>query len=271
MKPLLVSDMCIEDYHLNPAISKSSLDQINRSVAHLIASRASGFDTKSLRLGRALHQLVLEGEDVFRASFAWPDNAGDDDWRSKAGRAFVTLNESQGKTVLHRDEARRLTAMLKSIRAHEVAYSWLKARGMREHSFFWTDAESGVPCRCRPDLLIKTPDGYVIVDLKTTTDARPDQFARSAAKYRYHVQAAFYKDGVETVIPDAEVRAFIFVAVESEAPHGVCVYTIHPDDVAHGRSDYQSDLNKWVRYNETKNPWEGYPAEIAGLPLPQWL
>ena len=270
MKPLLAHDLPIEDYPLNPASSKSSLDQINRSVAHLIASRASGFDTKALKMGRALHQLVLEGEDVFRESFAWPDNAGDDDWRSKAGRAFVTLNESQGKTVLHRDEARRLTAMLKSIRAHEVAYSWLKARGMREHSFFWTNEATGVPCRCRPDLLIETPGGYVIGDLKTTTDARPDAFARSAAKYRYHVQSAFYTDGVETVL-DKHVIAFLFFAVESEPPYGVGVYRIHPDDIARGRADYHADLNKWVRYNETKNAWEGYPDEIATLPLPQWL
>lgn len=269
MKPLLIPDLDIASYHWNPAISKSSLDQINKSVAHLIASRAAPVDTKALKLGRALHQLVLEGEDVFRASFAIPDNPKDDDWRSKAGRAFVSLKESEGLICLHREEGERLAQMLKALKGHETAYKWLKARGMREHSFFWQDTETGVPCRCRPDLLVKTPHGWVIVDLKTTADARPYEFARSAAKYRYHVQSAFYWDGVEAVLGEP-VIGFIFVAVETSAPFGVGVYTVHREDTERGRDIYHADLEKWVRYNDTKNPWEGYPSGIAGLPMPQW-
>lgn len=269
MKPLVVPDLDIESYHLNPAISKSSLDQINKSVAHLIAARTLQIDSKALRLGRALHELVLEGEHVFRSHFAIPDNPKDDDWRSKAGRAFVSLKESEGLICLHREEGARLAAMLKALKGHETAYKWLKARGMREHSFFWTDKETGVPCRCRPDLLVKTPNGWVIVDLKTTADARPHEFARSVAKYRYHVQDAFYTDGVETVLED-RVVGFLFVAVETAPPFGVGVYNVFRDDVERGRDAYRADLEKWVRYNESKNPWEGYPDQIAGLPLPQW-
>lgn len=269
MKPLLVTDLPIEDYHLNPAISKSSLDQINRSVAHLIASRANGFDTRSLRMGRALHQLVLEGEHVFRESFAYPDNAADDDWRSKAGRAFVAFHESEGRICIHREEAARLSKMLRRIKSHPVAAKWLKAPGMRECSFFWTDPTTGVGCRCRPDLIVRTRDGYVIIDLKTTQDARPYAFGKSSATYRYHVQSPFYIDGVETVL-DAPVVAFLFIAVETAEPHGVGVYEIHPEDIKLGRQAYIEDLQKWVRYTETKQPWEGYPDDIAHLPLPKW-
>jgi len=269
MKPLLLPDMPIEDYHLNPALSKSSLDHINTSVAHLIAARASQFDTGSLKLGRALHQLVLEGAYSFRKNFAVADNAKDDDWRSAAGRAFVDLTKSSGKTPLHRSEGQRLMRMLQAIKQHPTAYQWLKAEGMHEHSFFWTDEITGVPCRCRPDLLIKTPEGWVIVDLKTTQDARPWAFGKSSGVYRYHVQAAFYIDGVRAVL-GTPVVAFLFVAVESEAPHGVAVYEIHAQDIERGRQAYLQDLEKWVRYTETKNQWEGYPQDIANLPLPTW-
>lgn len=269
MKPLIIPDLPIEEYHQNPALSKSSLDHISKSVAHLIAARVKGYDSKALRLGRALHQLVLEGEPVFHKHFAYPDNAKDDDWRTAAGKSFVSLNEADGKICLHRAEAGRLARMVQAIKAHPTAYQWLKAEGMRECSFFWTDETTGVPCRCRPDLLIETDTGWVIVDLKTTQDARPWMFGKSAGQYRYHVQSAFYSDGVSTVL-GKPVVAFLFVAVESDEPHGVATYEIHPQDIERGRRAYIADLQKWVRYTETKHRWEGYPEEIAHLPLPSW-
>ncbi|NBO40554.1 MAG: hypothetical protein EBU92_03265, partial [Betaproteobacteria bacterium] len=45
-----------------------------------------------------------------------------------------------------------------------------------ENSMFWTDQETGIECRARPDII--RPDG-LIVDLKTTQDAGASAFAKS--------------------------------------------------------------------------------------------
>ncbi len=87
----------------------------------------------------------------------------------------------------------------------------LSAAGKAEQSYFWTDKETGLGCKCRPDYMFD--DGSTIVDLKTTTDASLKGFSRSVCNFRYHVQAGFYLHGIEQstgVRPDR----FIFVAIE---------------------------------------------------------
>jgi hypothetical protein len=91
--------------------------------------------------------------------------------------------------------------------------------GKAEQSYFWTDVETREECKCRPDW--HSADGKIIVDVKTTEDASPGKFLRSSVLgWRYHVQAAFYMQG----LPTAEV--FLFVVVEKKPPFAVAVYSL---------------------------------------------
>ena len=79
--------------------------------------------------------------------------------------------------------------------------------------------------------------GSLIVDLKTTMDASPDAFARTAANFNYPLQAAYYVDGLQAAgiaSPDA-VTSFVFLVVEKTPPYGVAVYTL-PEDAIEPRS-----------------------------------
>src|SRR5690606_3181532 len=79
------------------------------------------------------------------------------------------------------------------VRAHPTA-SVLLASGYAEQTFQFIEPISGASCKFRPDWL--NMQNGVIVDIKTTEDASPRGFARSVEKYRYHVQDAFYSDGL---------------------------------------------------------------------------
>ena len=150
------------------------------------------------------------------------------------------------------------------MRAHPIAKALL-GTGRAEVSGYWTDADFGVLCRLRADWLDEAHQ--VVVDLKTTRDAGMDAFARSAVEYRYHVQAAYYWDGLVACgwVP----QAFVFVCVETAPPYGVALYSVKPEDLDLGRAVYRRDLATYAECLRS-GEWPGYPEEIRELELPGW-
>ena len=110
------------------------------------------------------------------------------------------------------------------MRRHPTA-SKLFTGGVAEQSCYWSqtvyyaDARAEVLCKCRPDYVKAISGGYVIVDLKTTLDARERPFqGRAYWDLGYHLSAAHYVTGL-TEIRGTPPQAFIFVAVEKEPPY----------------------------------------------------
>ena len=68
---------------------------------------------------------------------------------------------------------------------------WLKD-GKKELSIYWSD-ESGQRWRARPDCFTRE----VVLELKSTSDVRPDAFARTRERLGYDLQAAHYLEAVE--------------------------------------------------------------------------
>ena len=87
----------------------------------------------------------------------------------------------------------------------ETAKHLLPEGGDREISYFFT--VNGIPCKCRPDLII----GDTIYDLKSTSEPI-EKFRWTIKKYRYDIQAAWYKLGTGA-------EHFKFVAIEKRPPY----------------------------------------------------
>jgi len=260
-------DISNADYHAGPGISKSGLDLVHRSALHYWAryidpEREPQEPTKALRMGSAIHGLVLE-----------PDRFGEDfavapvcDRRTKIGKAAYAdfLLDAEGKTVLSADEHELAKRIAESVHAHPTA-AYLLSEGAPELSAYWRDEKTGELCRCRPDW--SRPDG-ILVDLKTTEDAGYHGFRRSAWKWRYHVQAAFYLDGW-TAAGNRQAEVFAFVAVEKSPPFAVAVYYASEDMVRLGREEYRADLDHFSACHKA-DQWPGYPTNLQQLDPPGW-
>ena len=259
------------DYHAHPAISKSHLDLIARSPLHYWAryidpKRTIPEPTPAMRLGSALHTHVLELHKWDREYAVAPHGI---DRRTKAGKeAFAAFeSDAAGKTVLSRDEADHVMHMGRSILSHPAAAMLLNLPGEAETTHMWTDAATGLECKCRPDWL--TSDGAIVVDLKTTKSAKVQEFKRSVADYRYHVQAAWYLHGLEQAT-GKRPEQFIFVCVESTWPHATAVYAADAEMVDRG---YQQAMHDLARLAECRaaDHWPSYSDQIEMISLPAWM
>lgn len=251
------------DYHSHPAVSKSGLDRLDKSPAHFRAYLdGEDKDTEAKRFGRLCHLAILEPERFPVETAVAPDV----NRRTKAGREewdeFCRLNA--GLEIVTAEDLETLRHIQESVLSHPTAGALLSYQGHAEVSAFWTDHETGVACRCRPD---KVFGGGVIVDLKSARDASPKGFARAVAEHRYHVQEAFYLDGFTEAGGSADT--FLFIAFEKEAPFAVCVHQLQPDDLALGRMLYRQNLETLARCRRD-NHWPAYADDIVQITLPAW-
>jgi hypothetical protein len=258
------------DYHAHSAVSKSHLDQVARSPLHYWAryldpNRMVPEPTPAMAIGSAVHTHVLELDQWDARYVSAPDGI---DRRTKAGKAeweaFTTA--ATGRTVLPKADADLVMRMAHSVFTHPAAAMLLALPGKAETTHMWTDAATGLECKCRPDWL--TDDGRLLVDLKTTEDAGRG-FAKSIAQWRYHVQASWYLDGIEQAT-GTRPEQFLFLCVEKKAPYAVAVYAADAEMIAAGAQTAARDLDVLATC-KAAGAWPGYSDQIEPISLPPWM
>ena len=246
------------EYHAHEAVSKSDLDLIHKSPAHYKAARHE--DTPALRFGTAFHCAVLEN-DRFNATYTVIEG----DRRTKAVKDSIKDAEAAGKIILTADDFNALMGMAQAVFKNPICAALLRD-SLKEHSVF--SELDDVRVKCRPDGW-STEKG-VLFDLKSTEDASPEGFARTVAKYRYHVQDAFYRHVVAGATNcDADDLSFIFIAVEKKPPFAVALYQLDELATLQGWVDAREDLRRYKTAKDT-GKWGGYSPRIETLSLPRW-
>jgi PDDEXK-like domain of unknown function (DUF3799) len=217
-----------------------------------------------LEFGSAAHREVL--------GTGWPFDVWDGDaWRSNAAKDFAAASRLAGRIPILAPQREQITEMAAAIRAHPTASVLLGAdEVMNEMSLFWLDEQFGIWRRARMDA-VRLGGRVVIVDYKTTVCADPEEFARSAGRYGYHWQDAWYKEAVTCVLGDAD-PLFLFVAQEKEAPYLTGIYELDGDSVAYGRGRVESACREYARC-VAAGEWPGYqlPDEtVTKISIPRW-
>ena len=247
-----------EKYHAAPGISKSDLDQLHRSAAHYMTSHDLPHEeTPDMRIGTALHCAVLEPERFMKTY-----TTVEGDRRTKAVRDQIKAYEERGCVFLTETEMAMVMAMRDSVMDSPNAVTLFQGAHSELSVFAWHD---DILVKCRPDIWNESHG--LLIDLKTTTDASPEGFAKSCRRWRYHVQDAWYRHVVAKATDvDADDLSFVFCAVEKTPPFAVAWYTLDPADADRGWCDALADLSVYRTARENDD-WSGYSAKIETLSL----
>jgi exodeoxyribonuclease VIII len=263
----------MENMHLerNDAANWSSIKYLGISAKHYLhALSTPRTDTDALKLGRLVHCLVLEPEQVNgrytveprfnkamknetaiargysggkEAAAEWLANVGD---REPVGSEMYATAYAMAQAVL-----------ADPVAAPIVSSGWSEAR------IEWTDAETGILCRGRPDHL----GSGILADLKTTRNL--SRFENDVARFGYFAQLAWYLDGLHTAGLQT-IGDPCLIAVESVAPYDVLVLTFNEDDLNVGRRVYRACLNQLSECRRTGR-WPGVSNGVARrVVLPAW-
>lgn len=252
-----------EQYHQEDAISKSDLILFNRSPAHYKAKEYKK-PTPAMIFGSATHTAILEPEIYAKEYAVLPE---DHDGRTTKGKAIKAEIEAEKQIPISFVDVGRIGEMRKSILTHYTASRLIYDKGPAEISGFWVDRATGLECKSRPDKIIS--DSQIVVDLKTTEDARLEPFMKSLASLKYHWQAAHYLNGV-TEITGIPHQDFVVVAIEKDPPYAVAVYRLDNAAVYLAGEEIKILLNEFQECKKDNN-WPAYlPDEIQPISLPDW-
>jgi hypothetical protein len=259
------------EYHADPSLGSGDLKRLLQAPAvywwhsHMNPERPPSPDSAAKQKGRALHKLVLEGEEAFAAAFAiepQPDGHPGclvtlDDLKAKCrelGEAvsgtkvelakrikakdakaiifdeilstFRVMAERDGVEILKPDAMREVRQAAASITLNPHLARAFQG-GIPEVSVFWID-EQGIPCKCRLDWL----KPRTIVDIKKCANMRERPFdvavLLAIAEYRYDVSARHYLDGYRHLYRfAAESRVFGDCPLKSRWPSRIAT----PDEM----------------------------------------
>lgn len=254
----MIRDMPNSEYHSHPSISSTDVKLVaSKSLAHWQAKVYKG--SPAFALGSAVHALVLEPEKdlVIR---------GPEDRRGNKWKEAQLAADLDGKILLTEADYDLAERIAKATREHPPVARYLADPSfVAEASFFATDEVTGANIKCRPDGYLQSSG--VVFDIKTTRDASPNGFPREVRSYNYDMQAAFYLRCMR--LAGYEAKAFIFVAVEKEAPHAVCLHQLTEEYLLAADMRVTYALSDIVRAEQFGDFTTGWPL-INDIHLPRW-
>lgn len=255
-------DISNKEYHKSPGISNSGIGLILDCPLrywdkHINPDKPENEETPSMRFGEMVHCFLLEPEEFSKRYFVG----------SKTRKGTKACDEllaiSGNRKIIDTEEQDILYKILNAVNEHKFAKHLLK-NGRAEQSIYWTDADTGVLCKSRPDYM--TND--YIVDIKTTRCASWSDFSKSIVNYGYHRQAAMALAAKENISGLSHTN-FINLCIEVERPFIVSVFVMDDDAIKQGRAEFKRGLEIYKQCKET-NIWPAYVDEIEEISLPTW-
>lgn len=271
----LIEHMSNEEYHASPEFSSSQLKDILRSSAHFysnnILKENERESKKHFDFGTLAHTLFLEPEQFENEFVIGPKF----DRRTKEGKAEAAAWEAanQGKIIIDQEMlegATRIAENLRSLSSYEIMQN---NPGMAEASIFFTDPIYGLNLRVRPDYHIIPCDEFpngLIMDVKTSTDARQFKFSKSCADFGYDISAAMYREGFQQYYKTEEMPEFFFLVAESSAPFNVKQYRASSLFLSIGDQRYNK-AKELLAESLIINEWKGYSTDLEDITLPQYM
>lgn len=232
----------MSNYFSSKALSQSAIKAYLRSPKHYAAfMQGENKPTKSMELGTAIHCAILEPE-----KFAETYTAGR---QTAAKKAELALD---GKVLISVADYRKCVAIQEAIaNAPLHIRSFFTAQALKnskvEAELFYKYGNFGIDCKAKLDLYTDT---YVL-DIKTCQNAHPDKFGREIKKYGYDLQAAFYLDALDTLF-FPENRHYYILAIETNAPHYMCLYKLSDSTIYEGRRKYHDAM--WDIVSDIEQP-----------------
>lgn len=268
----MIENMSNHAYHARPEFSSSQLKDMLRSGAHFHANNITKEVKKetsaAMSFGTLIHTMFLEPE-LFNDEFVI---APEFNRRSKDGKAQAEAwqAENLGKTLVsqeHVNHAVRIAEQLRSLSSYKLMTD---NYCLNEASIFFKDPIFGLSLRIRPDSHIPPcrafPNG-LILDVKSTTDARPHAFSKKCSDFAYDLSAAMYQEGFQQYYGTEQKPDFIFLVAESSIPFNVKQYKADSNFLTVGEQRYYSakeQLTECLLLDE----WDGYSTDLEELSLP---
>ena len=217
--------------------TNSQLGYLKKGYEYYQMMKRGGLiDSPALRFGNLLHTLVLEPQEYQDKFIVFnPEDRPEKDksMASKLNKGWKRSFEEQPGIVINMDQYNQALNM------RDKLYKFKEIKDILDNSEkevpkCWLDFNTMRKCKGKADMVVD--GGSMLVDLKTTS--KPiTEFKKSAYRYSYHRQAAFYMDGFGA-------KEFVFIVIETQPPFQIGIFRCSEGFIEQGREEYVSLLQQ---------------------------
>jgi hypothetical protein len=282
-----IYDISNDEYHNSAGVSRSCISEFKRTPAHYYYKYKNPDympkkQTPDMIFGSAFHCYILEPEkfddlyaikpekeakmpeklklkDVGKEAYKLSKDLYDAESKRRKEKLMSFNIFSQGKTLIDFDDSLVMTDMRDALMRDKEAKELIKGAHY-EQSIYWIDEDTGILCKCRPDILHNS----FVVDLKTTKDASYREFQRAFYSENYYLQMAMIHLGIKAVTGQS-IMNFIDLAIEKEAPYCHAIYIIDEPAIQQGIDEFKHYLFR-IKECMDSNYWPSYPTATLSLP-----
>ncbi len=219
--------------------------------------------TSAMSKGTLVHAILSGGDEIEVGEF--------ENFKTKAAQEWRDSIEESGRIAVllpAYEEATRIANAVRARAAQGIDNTPFNTAAKHEVTAIWR--EKCCFCRARYDVL-NVGDYADIWDWKSCADISDRGIERSIVKYGYHIQAAFYLRGLETILPQYRGRtSFVFVFFETTAPYAVRRVTLQPSWLMAASAKANEAINIWSHCLET-NTFPLTSPDTLKLELPAYL
>jgi len=257
----------IEEYRNHPGVNFSSLKHMEKSPAHFYAAwkRIGGEEERTLsqRLGTDLHAALLEPERFEREFKPHSLNLNSNAYK----KDFLTECALNGWTPIKSKQYDKVLFIAEDIKKDRYARTLLELPGESERIIYFRDEETGMLMKAMLDRVVRLPNGNeIILDIKSTGDARESSFWWEIKKYKYYMQSSFYGEAYRAE-NGKQADGCCLVAIEKETyPYCSMVFGLGESLLAEGEMRNRRLINK-VKECMEKNAWPRYSEIIEEIPI----
>lgn len=259
-----VCNISSHEYHAHPALNRSKLHDFMQSpylyhYNHVAKLAEPKKVTDNMLLGTVTHTLVLEPE-LYDKEFVTLPKLNLTKTKDKETHEQYKLNNPD-KTLVRDyiyDEAKCIAdSIRKNLTVPILDYT------QKEQSIFWTDLETGLELKARPDAWASN----YIVDLKTTKDINTRDFQFSCIDSGYYLQAGMLYEAAKAT--GSPVESIIFLAAENHPPYRIKAFVMDDEAIQRCTDIFYKTLRDLKKCLET-NVWLG-SFEREALNVPDWF
>jgi exodeoxyribonuclease VIII len=286
------TDISIEEYHANKThISATQIKYAKESLRHFqwyMSGKIPREEKSAFGFGNAFELALLShGEYLTKVAVA-PEQ----DWIDAALKENPDLVKPRSSKVYQKSELDFIAAnrgkylirdtgpesfetieeMLLSCESDKTI-SALIDNTEYQVSLFWTDEETGIGLKTRPDICKRKKN--VLVNVKTIEDGSPDSFTRELQKWDYPTQACIEIEGALRSGLMPVVDNYLWLVVEKKPPYNATIYEFAPSDIA-ACADGLRFLLARIKKGRDTGIWPGYgdmadnQYGILTAKLPPW-
>lgn len=242
-----------DDYHRNlPGISKTSIEHATLSPANMQARkiRQSDDESEALVMGKLFHSRIEHHLDIDKYKqlvTVMPTFSGTG---MRAAKEAWLADNAGKKTIITEAQYDQIEEMFEGVKANPQSNALMGALGFCEETIFWTDKDSGVLCKCRPDKrVIDYLGSPLVVDWKTISMFSKKEIQDAIWEHNYYVSAAFTLDGMKAIGLDP--GPYVFCFVQKKAPNQVLCVVAQEIDIEIGRAKYKAALKQIAECQKT--------------------